>query len=173
MRGISSVTFTANELKQNISKTFANDRLVALRGYVPAHWNPPGRVRDKSIQSATEFRERRPYQGGKQVVHDLKSPIFENPARPKGQQGSSFPGSRFIFPARLLRLLSHPSKQTDRTILIKPQTWAIKAPPPAATDDGAESVTNTLKSLSGDPCKLATGHQRGTLQASVKRAIKR
>ena len=54
---VSSTTFTFNELTKDISDSFASDRLVALRGYVPACrkariWL---RLRDKS--GAAEFRE--------------------------------------------------------------------------------------------------------------------
>jgi hypothetical protein len=45
--------------------------MVALRGYVPAHWQTRFRVRRPGNQYAAEFRERRPYQGGQQVVQDL------------------------------------------------------------------------------------------------------
>lgn len=70
-KGVSSVTFITNDLTKNISKAFASDLVVALRGYVRAHWQTRIRVRRPGNQYAAEFRERRPYQGGQQVVQDL------------------------------------------------------------------------------------------------------
>jgi hypothetical protein len=87
--------------------------MVALRGYVPAHWKTRFRVRRPGNQYAAEFRERRPYQGGKQVVQDLtRSSIFENPARLISKQGSSFPGDAPVFLSRLI------AAQSKATILI-------------------------------------------------------
>ncbi|MEP6671345.1 MAG: hypothetical protein ABJF10_19440, partial [Chthoniobacter sp.] len=70
-KGVSIVTFITNDLTKNISKAFASDRVVALRGYVRAHWQTRIRVRRPGNQYAAKFRERRPYQGGRQVVQDL------------------------------------------------------------------------------------------------------
>ena len=97
------LSFISDEIIQDISNTFASDRLVALRGYVPAYRQARFRVKRRSNQYAADLRERNLYQGGKQVVQDLthRSSIFENPARLKSKQGSSFPGDCTIFPLRL------------------------------------------------------------------------
>jgi hypothetical protein len=58
--------------------------------------------------------QRRHYQGGKQVVQDLtRSSIFENPARLKSEQGSSFPGDAPFSNRGLM------AAQTKATILIE------------------------------------------------------
>ena len=68
---VSSTTFIANELTKNISDPLASDRLVALRGYVPARRKARIWLRRRDESGAAEFRERRHNQGGEQVVHDL------------------------------------------------------------------------------------------------------
>src|SRR6478672_5765965 len=106
------VTFITNEINPDISYSFASDRVVALRGYAPAHWQTRARVWRN--QSPVKFREGRPNQGGQQVVQDLTDHrVFENPARLKGQQGSSFSWQFTTFQSAALPPLNQ--NNTDRT----------------------------------------------------------
>jgi hypothetical protein len=65
--------------------------MVALLGYVHAHWKTRNRVRRPGNQYAAQlhkFREQRPYQGGEQVVQDLTQIIdFREPCSPAKQAG--------------------------------------------------------------------------------------